>query len=189
LELNFPDTREGDNWTVVVFRCQKQSWVETLARFFSHLESSEECLIPHYTIRTYNPTTDCLTISLRILRRRENEENVISLARGFLKDRLDSQIDPREDNPFYPFHEWIKHTERNDDWIRERCEVLNRLSKVALTVINSDSTMQDRVSWAHLFSNMIAVFDKAKIVVSPETVLRNIHPTQTGSAFEALFYG
>ncbi len=162
------DTTDGNNWTVAVFKCPRKNWTETLSKIFSELDKNEQVLIPHYTLRSFEKSTDSFTISLRILRKQESEENIKSHIKKCLKD-YSYEIDPKAESYFFNFHQWIAHGSKSEKWTREQCKVLNKLSRFALKIINSDTTLEDRLSWTHLFSNMIAIFDYEKSVYSLET--------------------
>lgn len=163
-----PNTKEGNNWTVVAFKCPKKNWTETLSSLFSELDKQKEPLIPHYTIRSCEPITDSLIISFRILRKQEDEEKIKSLIQNVMKG-YSYEIDPKKGSQFYNFHRWINHGNVKEHWTEERCQILSKLSRFALEIINSKTNLEDRIEWAHLFSNMIDVFDWEKIIRSSET--------------------
>lgn len=167
---NFPTTKKGSNWTVVVFKCPRMNWVHILRDLFSRIEQHKECMIPHYTIRTFEGASDSLVISLRVLRRREDEKLVKSTMAELIKD-YDYQIDPTEKDSFYDYHKWIERGATSRKWTSERCVILSKISKFALEIIDSDTTKEDREEWAHLFSNVMAMFDVLKVYWSPETML------------------
>ena len=79
------------------------------------------------------------------------------------------EIDPKEGSFFYIFHSWIIHGNITEHWTEERCQILSKLSRFVLEIVNSNTDLEDRIEWAHLFSNMIEVFDWEKIVTSSET--------------------
>jgi hypothetical protein len=180
---DFPVTEEGSNWTVVVFRCPRKKWTETLRNLFSKLEEQKSALIPHYTIRSFEPTTESLIISFRILRKQEHEEAIKSLMDKFMKD-YNHEIDPEEGSPLSVFHKWIRHGERDSHWNMERCQTLSRISRFVLEIMKSDTSRDDKEEWTHLFSNMAAVFDLLKVYHSPETIL---NPDKT--QYRVLKYG
>jgi hypothetical protein len=163
-------TAEGSNWTVVVFRCPRKNWTETLKSFFSELDKQRLSLNPHYTIRSFEPSTNSFIISFRTLRRQEHEESVKSLIEKFLKN-YEHEIDPKAGTPFSNCHMWIRHGEKDSRWTPERCHILSRISRFVLEIIKSDTSRDDKEEWTHLFSNMAGVFDLFKIYQSPETIL------------------
>lgn len=164
IETEFPDTEMEDNWTVVVFRCLRQNWTETLKHLFLKLEKKKEPLIPHYTIRMFDKTTDSFIISFRILREPKHEQMIRTLIEEFL-EHSEFEINPKGETIFAKYHMW-----RNPrGWTKERCERLNKLSRLALEVIESNSSFSDKEEVTHLFSNMVGIFDKERIYFSPET--------------------
>ena len=167
---SFPITEEGNNWTVVVFKCPRTNWVEILRGFFSHIEPHKECLIPHYTIRAFEGASDSLILSLRVLRRKEDEELVKSKMTEFIKG-YEYQIDPTEKDSFYNYHNWIKKGATSRKWTRERCLILSKISKFVLEIINSETTKEDKEEWTHLLSNTMAMFDVLKIYQCPEIIV------------------
>ena len=170
---NFPITIEGNSWTEVVFKCPRMTWVQILRDLFSHLEPYKECLIPHYVIRAFEPTNNSMIIEFRVLRRQEDEELVKSRIKEFLKG-YDYQIDPEEGDQFYPYHKWIKKRATEQHWTRERCEILSKISRFVLKIINSDTTIEDKLEWGHLFSNMMAIFEGIYVHRSPETYPKSV---------------
>ena len=160
---NFPATEEGNNWTVVVFKCPRMNWIEVLKDFFFHIEKYEGCLIPHYTIRQFDKVNDSLIIELRVLRGKGDEKLVKSIITEFIED-YDHQIDPSH-------HRWITKGATSQKWTGERCIILNMISKFVLEIINSDTTKEDKEEWTHLFSNMTAMFEVLKVYWSPEIML------------------
>ncbi len=167
--INLPNPTEGDNWTVVVFKCPRENWTVTLCNLFSELEKQKESLIPHYTIRSFDKKSNSLIISFRILRNKEDEEIIKSLIDIVMKGYSYS-IDPKEGDFFFTFHAWIVHGNKADHWTEERCQILSKLSRFVLEIINSNSNLKDRIEWTHLFSNMIEINEYEKIVYSSETL-------------------
>jgi len=167
---NFPPTEAGDSWTEVVFKCPRNNWVQVLRGFFSHIELCKECLIPHYTIRSFEPASDLLIIEFKILRRQQDEKLVKSKVMEFLKG-YDYEVDPEKGDRLFPFHFWIKKGTTSPRWTRERCLILSKISKFVLEIINSDTVKEDKEEWTHLFSNMMAMFEVLKIYYSPEIIL------------------
>lgn len=178
-----PDPTDGSNWTVAVFRCPRKNWTEILSSFFSELDKQKLSLIPHYTIRSFEPPTDSLIISFRILRKQENEGAVKSLMQKLIKG-YDHEVDPKAGSFFSNFHKWIRHGERAEKWTKERCQIASKISRFVLEIIKSDTSRDDKEEWTHLFSNMAGVFDLIKIYHSPETIL-NPDTTQ----YRVLKYG
>lgn len=165
MKKSLPDTHEGNNWTVAVFQCPQDDWTKVLKDFFQFLEPCEECLLPHYTIKAYDP----FTISFRILRYERDEIRVIAQLTEFLKD-YPHQFDPDDNDRFGQYHQWIHKGQRNEYWTNDRCVTLNKLSQCVLDIITSDTKEKDRVEWGHLFSNMMAIFDVAHIFRSPDII-------------------
>jgi hypothetical protein len=164
VEEAFPNTQEGRNWTVAVFKAPEE-WVETLRRFFSLLKGHKECLIPHYTVRA--SPTGSIFISLRVLRRQQDEDFVKSKIAEFLRG-YEYEIDPREGDRLFEYYAWIAKDKTVDQWTKERCVTLNKMSKFALEVIDSKTEEGERLRWGHLFSNMMAIFDLVSLYQSPE---------------------
>jgi len=48
--MRLPKTEEGDNWTVVVFKCSRENWSKTLKDFFSFLEHYKRALLTCTTL-------------------------------------------------------------------------------------------------------------------------------------------
>jgi len=163
-------TEEGSNWTVVVFRCPRKNWTETLRSFFSKLDKQRLSLNPHYTIRSFESSTDSFIISFRILRKQEHEEPVKSLIEKLSKN-YDHETDPKAGTTFSNYHMWIRHGEKDPRWTPERCHTLSKISRFVLEIMKSDTIRDDKEEWTHLFSNMAGVFDLFKIYQSPETIL------------------
>jgi hypothetical protein len=147
---------------------------------FDKLEFS---FVPHYTIRSFESSTDSFIISFRILREQENGEVITSLIRELIK-RYDHEIDPKTGTMFSNFHMWIRHGQENSKWTKERCQILSMISRFVLEIIKSDTRRDDKEEWTHLFSNMAGVFELFKIYHSPETIL-NPDTTQ----YRVLRYG
>ncbi len=166
----FPETTEGSNWTVAVFRCPRKNWSEILSSFFSELGKLETPLIPHYKIVWYDQLTDSMTVSFRVLRKQEHEEPIKAQIDRFLKG-YDHSIDPKEAEQLSIYHHWMTHGSTNAKWTRERCQILSKISKFVLEIIKSDTSRDDKEEWTHMFSNMAAVFEIFKIYSSPETIL------------------
>ena len=181
--MAIPDPTEGSNWTVVVFRCPRRNWTEILSNFFSELDKQKLSLIPHYTIRLFEPPTDSLICSVRILRKQENEKSIKDLIEKFMEN-YDHEIDPEAGTLFSNFHKWIRHGERAAKWTEDRCRILSKISRFVLEIIKSDTSRDDKEEWTHLFSNMAGVFELFKIYHSPMTIL-NPDTTQ----YRVLRYG
>ncbi len=110
---NLPNPNEGNNWTVVVFKCPKKNWTEILNSFLSEVDKQKESLIPHYTIRNFEQTTDSLIISFRILRKQEDEEAVKSLIEKFMKGYA-YEIDPKKESFLTRLHfNWSRFLDKN----------------------------------------------------------------------------
>jgi len=165
-----PNTTEGSNWTVAVFSCPRKNWIEVLSSFFSELDKQKSSFIPHYTIRSFEPSTDSFIVSFRILRKQENEGAIKSLIQKLVKG-YDHEVDPKAGTAFSNFHMWIRHGGRDSKWTMERCRILSKISRFVLEIIKSDTSRDDKEAWTHLFSNMAGVFELFKIYHSPETIL------------------
>ena len=169
---NFPITEEGNNWTVFVFKCPRYNWIQVLRELFTFLSQCKECLLPHFTIRDYDETS--LFISFRILRREEHKALVESKILESNIRRFEHKIDPPKDHSFYRYYAWIDKNTCCEDWTRERCEILSKLSEFVLDVIESNTTLEDRIAMNHLFSNMTSVFELLRFVQAPEEAKRVI---------------
>lgn len=166
-QSKYPSTEEESNWTVAVFKCPRKNWTETLTKLYSELDKQGLSLTPHYTIRPfYDPFTDSLMISFRILRQKEDESAIKSLLENFLKDYPVHEIDPKESSPLHQYHAWIAA-----EWTENECVILSSISRFVLGIIRSDTSLEDKEEWIHLFSNMAGVFDLLKVYRSPETML------------------
>lgn len=102
-------------------------------------------------------------VSFRILRQKIHEAAIKSLLEKTLKN-YEHELDPKGSSPFSQFHQWGSTV----GWTKDRCEILSKMSRFALENIKSNTSMEDRLEWAHLFSNMIVVFDYEKRYCSPE---------------------
>jgi hypothetical protein len=168
LSQDSPNTEEGTNWTVVVFRCPRKNWTETLRSFFSELDKQRLSMNPHYTMRSFEPSTDSLIISFRVLRKQEHEESVKSLIEKLLEN-YEHETDPKAGTTFSSFHTWIRHGEKDPKWTPERCHTLSKLSRFVLEIINSNTTFEQRREWLHLFANMSVIFQIKEELWTPET--------------------
>jgi hypothetical protein len=81
------------------------------------------------------------------------------------------EVDPKTGSFFDKFAMWTRHGERREQWTKERCEILGKLSRFVLEIIKADTNTADKENWTHWFANMIAMFDLLKIYRSPETML------------------
>jgi hypothetical protein len=149
---------------VVVFRCPRKNWTEVLRELYSELDKQRLSLMPHYTIRSFDASTDSLWISFRILRKKEDEAAIASLLEKFLKE-YQHEIDPKESSPLSQYHEWRDIA----GWTKNRCEILSKISRFVLEIINADTKMEDRLQWDHLFANMELIFQVKGVVRTPET--------------------
>ena len=163
---SFPVTEEGNNWTVVVFKCPRYTWVQVLRGFFTFLSRCKECLLPHFTVRDHDANS--LFISFRILRRKEDKALVESKILESNIRRLEHKIDPPKGHPFFRYYAWIGQNTRCERWTKERCEILSKLSKFVLDTIKPNTTLENRIEWNHLFSNMTSVFELLRFVQAPE---------------------
>ena len=167
-----PSTEEGNNWTVAVFRCPRKNWTETLRDLYSELDKQKLSLTPHYTIRKYERQSDSFIISFRILRRQKHEEAIKSLIEKFMNGYAYEIGDPKAETSFPDCHQWIRHGAKDAKWNKEKCEVLSKLSRLALEIIHSDTIMEERYEWLHLFANMTAIFQIEERVWTAETYPR-----------------
>ena len=161
-----PETKDGDNLTVAVFRLPLKGWITVMKELFSWVEGHEECFIPHYTISNFE--TDSLTVSFRVLRHVHEERQVIATLTEFLKG-YEYSVNPPEGSKFREFHNWIGKGENNPAWPKERCISLYKLSRFVIGFIKPEATRDDIIQWGHLFSNMTAISDFVRIVNNPET--------------------
>jgi hypothetical protein len=157
-----PATENGNNWTNVVLRCPRAKWAEILRGFFKQIKSSKECLIPHYKVWIFEPSKDLLVIEIRVLRRDRDVKFVKSKIAELLKG-YDFQVDPQK-------HTWLAKKGSSPKWTRERCLVLSMISRFVLEIIDSNTSEQDKEEWAHMFSNMMTMFEVEKTYKSPETL-------------------
>jgi hypothetical protein len=165
VEQSFPNPQEGRNWTVAVVKAPKE-WVILLKRLLSSLEGCKECMIPHYTVR--GSSGDSVFISLRVLRRPQDEGYVKSKIAELLGD-YEYAIDPEKGERLFEYHAWIPKRETSAMWTKERCVILNKMSKFTLEIMESGAAENDRLQWGHLFSNMLAIFDLMRLYQSPES--------------------
>lgn len=175
-------TEEGNNWTVLVFKCPRKNWTEILRNLYSELDRQKISLIPHYTIRFFDPPTDSFIISFRILRKQEHEEAIKSLVERLTKG-CEHEINPKTGS-FSNFHTWIRHESREPRWTKERCQILSKISRFVLEITKSDTSRDDKKEWTHLFSNMAGINEIIKIYWSAETIL---NPDMT--QYRVLKYG
>jgi hypothetical protein len=160
-------TEKGDNWTVVVFRCQRQHWTDILSDLMSELDKQGLAFIPHYTLRGFEASTSSLIVSFRILRKEEHEKAVKDLIDKALKG-YDYEIDPDKGSAFSEQHKWFRHGQVEPDWNKEKCQALSKISRVVLEIINSDTGFEQRYQWLHLFANMSVIFQIEERCSAPE---------------------
>ena len=164
-----PNTEEAGNWTVVVFKCPRKNWTETPNKLFSRLDEQKLALMPNYTLRRYEESSDSFFVSFRILREQRHEKAIRDLVDSCLED-LEHEFDPQEPSPFAQYHEWRSTV----GWTRERCEILSKISRFTLDITRSDTSLERRLDWTHLFSNMTAIFDIERSYHNPEVVFPKI---------------
>jgi hypothetical protein len=171
-----PSTEDGSNWTVAVFRCPRKNWTETLRSLFSELDKQKLALIPHYTTRAFEASTDSFIVSFRAVRKQEHEEPVKSLIDRLLKG-YDHEIDPKAGSPFSEHHQWIRHRQVEPEWNRQKCQTLSRISRAVLESIDSNTTAEQRYQWLHLFANMSVIFQIDERYWTAETYPRECRAT------------
>jgi hypothetical protein len=175
---DFPTTEEGSNWTVVVFKCPRKNWTETLRSLYSELDRQGLSLIPHYEIRSFEQKTDSFLITFRILREQRHEEAIKSLIEKFMA-AYEHEIDPEKGNRFASYHAWFLHRDRSAKWTEEKCRILNKISKFVLEIIDSGTLMEVRYEWLHLFANMAAIFQIKEVCWTAETYPNSIIMSHT----------
>jgi hypothetical protein len=161
-----PPTEEGDNWTVAVFNLPRRNWTKILKSLLAQFDKNEG-RIPHYKIMFFDAAHDSFKISFRVLRRQENE--------GLIKARISetlSEYQPLIDPPKHDQHHWIEKGQRREHWTLERCQVLNKLSRFVLEIIDSETVLDERYKWLHLFANMSAIFQIKEKFWTAETFPR-----------------
>jgi hypothetical protein len=79
----FPETLNGNNWSVFLFDCPKTKVKELLISLFDSIEQIVPNGLPNYTIRDWSQ--DFLKISLRILREGSRKEIVEKLEKNIMK--------------------------------------------------------------------------------------------------------
>jgi hypothetical protein len=169
------DTRNGNNWTVIVFHCLQSRWTKILVSLFEELNQTSYVQIPHFTIRRNNPRhPNQLFISLRILRNHSFEKDLHNKITNLLKSfqipldnyRIDPQFNEQGDI-FESRHCWIAKGSQNDYWNFKRCKILNDLSKIAKDVAKKEGDNKNsRLNFAHLAYNMLGI-DERLLNLSP----------------------
>lgn len=144
--------------------CPRRNWTEILSNLFSELDKQKLALVPHYMLKGFDPSTDSLFVSFRIFRKQEHEKPIKDLVEKLLKDQK-HEFDPKEPSPLAQCHDWRGTV----GWTREKCEIMSKISRLALEIINVNTSKKDRLEGAHDFSNMIAIFDWEKSFHCPET--------------------
>jgi hypothetical protein len=149
-------TENGDNWTVVIFKCGVNELRPVLDRLFGKADSLPEVEIPHFTLRWFDIGT-IVTVSFRLLRCPEISDFIASRISYSLRQAgLSLAIDPSVDEELGEFHAWICHGGKNPFWNRNRCELLSQLSRLAVSAAKSDVFEAcDRSLLAHLAVNML----------------------------------
>lgn len=178
LSDDLPVTEDGNNWTVVVFRCPRKNWIETLGSLFSELDKQRLSFIPHYTLRLFDSSTDSFIVSFRTLRKQEDSESVKGLIDKLLEG-YDHEIDPKTGSSFFQYHLWIYHGQVEPDWNRQKCQALSSISRLILSIIDSKTSFDQRYQWLHLFANMSAIFQIEERCWAAETLpaeCRMTHP-------------
>jgi hypothetical protein len=167
-----PSSEEGSNWTVVVFKCPRKNWTDILRSLFSELDRQKLALMPHYRLSGFDPSTDSLFFSFRIFRKQEQEESIKVLVEKLLKDQ-EHEFDPKGTNRFAQYHAWVGTV----GWTKEKCEILSKMSRFVLEIIGSETSIDDKEQWTHLFTNMVGLEEVIRIYYSLETIL-NPNPSQ-----------
>ena len=163
------DTRNGNNWTVIVFHCLHSRWTKILVSIFEELDQIPYVQIPHFTIRRNDRKhPNQLFISLRILRNQSFEKDLHNKIKKITTSfeipldnyRIDPQLNDQGDI-FESRQRWIAKGSQNDYWNYERCKILNDLSKIAKDVAkNEGSDKNPRLNFAHLAYNMLGIDER-----------------------------
>jgi hypothetical protein len=149
-------TENGDNWTVVVFKCGVNELRPVLDGLFAKADSLHGIEIPHFTVRWFHVGT-MMIVSFRLLRHPEISESVASGISDSLRHAgLNFAVDPSVDQELGEFHTWIRHGGENPFWNRDRCELLSQLSRLVASAARLDVfEARDRSLLAHLTVNML----------------------------------
>ena len=163
------DTRNGNNWTVIVFHCLQSRWTKILVSIFEELNQISYVQIPHFTIRRNDPKNlNQLFISLRILRNQSFEKVLHNKIRIIMKSfeipldnyRIDPQLNDQGDI-FESRHRWIAKGSQNEVCNYERCKILYDLSKIAKDVAkNEGNSKKFRWMFAHLAYDMLGIDER-----------------------------
>jgi len=149
-------TENGNNWTVVVFKCGINELRHALNGLFAKVDSLAGIEIPHFTLRWFDIGT-MVTVSFRVLRNSEISDSVANEISDSLRQAgLNFAVDPSVDQELGKFHTWIRHGGENLFGNRNRCELLSHLSRVVVSAAKSDVFEAcDRSLLAHLAVNML----------------------------------
>lgn len=149
-------TENGDNWTVVVFKCGINELRHALNRLFAKVDSLSGIEIPHFTLRSFEIGA-MVTVSFRVLRNPAISDSVASeISDSLQQARLNYAVDPSLHQELGEFHAWIRHGGENPFWSRNRCELLSQLSRLVVSAAKSDVfEARDRSLLAHLAVNML----------------------------------
>ena len=162
------DTRNGNNWTVIVFHCLQSQWTKILVSIYEELDQISYVQIPHFTIRGNDPSLNRLFISFRILRNQSFEKvlhNKIRIIMKLVEIPLDNyRINPQlndQGDIFESRHRWIAKGSQNEVWNYERCKILNALSKIAKDVAKNEGN-NEKLRWmfAHLAYDMLGIDER-----------------------------
>ena len=151
------ETNSLENWFSFIVFSTPQTWSEDASNIFTNLNEQKIGMIPHYTMRGINDSV--VIINFRFLKKGEmNNQNLIDL----LSKYSYSFYKPE----YIDYFPWIKSPNDVLSWSKEKSITLHEISKF-VTNINHYDEIQ-RLSWSHLFANMMCVQDIMKIVYTSE---------------------
>lgn len=187
---NMLSTEEGKNWLVLVFESPISILEIILMECFDLLEmKADVAQIPHYIIRNKTTLTE-VVVSLRILCDEENSKLIESPIREILiKHGLNEKFvfNPEANNKYYKFHKWIKPEERNENWNRDQCEILNELSTLCISLMKKGLFFKSKKSCSrehslHLFAHMLGLFEFQRTYW--ELLIENYPPRLVGDFYQ-----
>jgi hypothetical protein len=166
-------TEEGNSWTVMVFRCTVDEWGRILTDLFELIDNIEEGCLPHYKVSAAIPRR-ILFISFRVLRDPIDENLVKKVLNKYaLKNGIDYSLDPKKGEKYGNYHNWIRHSNKVPKWVRERCQALTHLSRLAILLSkNKILDFNVRRDMVHLAVNMLGMRE-ATTLESQEAYFRD----------------
>lgn len=154
----FPDTLNGNNWSVFLFNCPKNKVEGILLSLFDCSEQIIPNGLPNYTIRDWSQ--GFITISLRILRDGSKKKLVEKLEKNIMeilkKENVKTIVNPTGKD------------QELSGWsigaTLDKCKAYNELSTFVVRLIERKQfNINDRDEMRHLAINMLFLREATKI--------------------------